>query len=224
VRTLVVLTLLALGSVAHASKPVKKTLTGCVVDGKFYSIDGVAYPIATPAKLDLTPFEGKSLALTGLLYPGDRFEPESGSVPDVKGACPAASVRMIQRDKVLRFRVEATKAAKAGDFDAAVAAIGQAMALVAPPDCDTVTDRAHVFALKGDTAAAAKDVAAIRGRRCVVDKGKRMNPLLLTELGIALTDKGDKKTALDALQLALAACDGDWCKGDINKAIAAAKK
>src|SRR5262245_48628837 len=101
-------------SSARASKPVDTTLTGCVVGGALYSIDGRAYRISTPVALDLGPFEGKGVALRGWLMPGDRFEPAEGAAPVVKQAtCPPASLRLILEDQVVDLRVEATKAAKA---------------------------------------------------------------------------------------------------------------
>ena len=58
--------------------------------------------------------------MPGWLSPGDRFELEKDANPEVKQAvCPAASLRLINNDKVVRLRVEATKAATAGKFDRA---------------------------------------------------------------------------------------------------------
>jgi hypothetical protein len=211
--------------VARASAPVESTLVGCVVDGAFYSIDGRAYPIATPASLDLKPFEGKSIALKGLLYPGDRFVPADGAKPTVKDkTCPAASLALIRAEQVSRISVDAIYAAKAGKHDRAVELIERAVAMVSPPECDTLTLRAEVMALKGDTAAANKDVATIKAKKtCTVAK-KTVNPLLLQDVGNALVGKGDKKGGVAALELALAECDGDWCAESIKKDLAAAKK
>ncbi len=209
---------------AEASKPVKRTLTGCVVDKVFYSVDGRAYPISLAQTVDLTPFEGQGVAITGLLYPGDRFEPDAGTKPVQKQkVCPDASLRLIKHETVVRFRVDAGYAADAGDFTKAMDLIGKAMAFVTPPECDTFTDRAHILAQKGDLAAAKKDLAVIRAKKQCYVAGK-MNPLLLQDVAKAMMAKGDKKGAVDALKLANAACDGNWCRDDITKELAEAKK
>jgi hypothetical protein len=210
---------------ARASKPIEKALVGCVLDGKFYSIDGRAYPISTSAALDLKPYEGKGVSITGWLSPGDRFDVDEGVKPVVRQAkCPDSSVRLVKREKVIRLRADADYAMNAGDFDKAVALVEQAVAMVAPADCDTYVDRAHVYTRKGDLETARKDVAVVKAGKCIIDKGKRMNPLLLQDLGNALRDKGDKPTAITVFQLGLGACDGDWCRGDLEKGLAAAQK
>jgi hypothetical protein len=222
-RTASLALLLLTASTAGASKPVQRTLSGCVVDGTFYSIAGRAYRISTPASLDLRPLEGKGVSMRGWLSPGDRFELAQGARPEVmQRACPTRSLRLVRRDQVMGLRVAATKAATAGEHDRAVELIGQAMALVSPADCDTFTDRAHIMALKGDLPAAAKDVATIKAKKCFVEG--RMNPLLLRDLGTLLLSKGDRRAAISALELALAACDGDWCRPDIEKALKSARK
>ncbi|MBA3396435.1 MAG: hypothetical protein H0T89_27640 [Deltaproteobacteria bacterium] len=208
---------------AEASKGVARTLTGCVVDNAFYSVDGRAYRIGVPASLDLRPFEGKGVRLRGMLYPGDRFVPADDATLEVTQAvCPRTSLRLIKRDVVIGFRVEATKAAEAGEHALAIERIGQAMAVLTPPDCDTFTDRAQVMALHGDVAAAAKDIATIQAKKCVIDG--RMNPLLLQDLGNTLRAKGDRRSAIAALQLALVACDGDWCRPQLKRDLATARK
>jgi hypothetical protein len=210
---------------ATASKPIKRTLDGCVVDGTFYSVsDAHAYRIS-PGNVDLKPLEGKAVSMTGWLSPGDRFELEKGASPTVVAAtCPADKLRPIHREKVVRLRVDASYAADAGDLAGAEKKMAAAIALMTPPDCDTLTDRAHLMAKKGDLAAAGKDIAAIKAKKaCVVDK-PTMNPLLLKDLGKTLVGKGDKKLAVQAFEIALANCDGDWCRPDISKELEAAKK
>jgi len=58
-----------------ASKPVPKTITGCVFNGSFVSSDG--YEIrprnADGRELDLRPFEGHQVTISGDLLPGDAF-------------------------------------------------------------------------------------------------------------------------------------------------------
>ncbi len=68
---------IALGSggidAALASKPVPKTIVGCVIGGSFVSSDG--YDIhprqANGEAIDLHSFEGHSLTISGNLLPGD---------------------------------------------------------------------------------------------------------------------------------------------------------
>ncbi len=60
---------------AIASKPVPKTIVGCVHNGNFKSSDG--YDIhprnANGEAIDLRPFEGHKVTITGDLLPGDAF-------------------------------------------------------------------------------------------------------------------------------------------------------
>lgn len=60
---------------AFASKPVPKTIVGCVFDGTVVSSDG--YDIhprnADGKEVDLRPFEGHAVTISGDLLPGDAF-------------------------------------------------------------------------------------------------------------------------------------------------------
>lgn len=60
---------------AFASKPVPKTIVGCVFNGTFVSSDG--YDIhprdANGKEVDLRPFEGHTVTISGDLLPGDAF-------------------------------------------------------------------------------------------------------------------------------------------------------
>ena len=80
---------------AAASKPVPKTIVGCVVNGTFVSSDG--YEIhprnAEGQAVDLRPFEGRQVTISGDLLPGDAFilkKPPADSGP-CKTAKPAGS-------------------------------------------------------------------------------------------------------------------------------------
>ncbi len=80
---------------AVASKPVPKTIVGCVANGSFVSSDG--YEIhprtADGQALDLRPFEGHQVTISGDLLPGDAFilkKPPADSGP-CKTTKPAAS-------------------------------------------------------------------------------------------------------------------------------------
>lgn len=93
---LIVLVLsLALPLPASASRPVPRTLEGCVINGAFFSVykgastetgkRDIAYRIRVQ-NLDLSPYEGKKIRLQGRLSPGDRFTPEPKSLK-VLGPC-----------------------------------------------------------------------------------------------------------------------------------------
>ncbi|MCC6999027.1 MAG: hypothetical protein IT370_30720 [Deltaproteobacteria bacterium] len=225
-RMTLVAVVLALGFAApraRASKPVARTLTGCVIDGAFFSIDGRAtYRIATAAEIDLKPLEGKAVKLRGLLSPGDRFVLAADARPEVtQQVCPSSSLRLIKGEQVISLRVEATKAADAGDQTRAMELIAQAMKLLSPVDCDTLTDHAYVLVMGGDMLAAGRDVTLIKTRKCFV--ARRMNPLLLQDLGNLLAKKGNRALALKVLQVALKECDGKWCRPDIQKDLAATR-
>lgn len=64
---------MALTSPAVASKPVPKSIIGCVTNGTFVSSDGYDIrPIGADGKpIDLRPFEGHALTINGDLLPGD---------------------------------------------------------------------------------------------------------------------------------------------------------
>jgi hypothetical protein len=80
---------------ATASKPVPKTIVGCVANGTFISSDG--YEIhprnADGQAVDLRPFEGHQVTISGDLLPGDAFivkKPPADSGP-CKTTRPAGS-------------------------------------------------------------------------------------------------------------------------------------
>ncbi|MHC1728634.1 MAG: hypothetical protein AB9866_21965 [Syntrophobacteraceae bacterium] len=76
--------LLLLAGSAQASRPVHKTVTGCVIGGVLYDLyefsDAAgkrtitAYPL-TIKGLDLSRYEGRKVSVEGYLLPGDRFNP-----------------------------------------------------------------------------------------------------------------------------------------------------
>ncbi len=220
----VVVTVLA-ASHAEASKPVKRTLKGCVAEKVFFSIDGtMAYRISLPETFDVAAFEGQGISISGLLYPGDRFEPDDGAKPTLtEKTCPLPAVRAIKNDLVVRLRIDAEDAAKAGDFPKAHELIDNAFSILTPPACDSFSDRAEILAREGDYKGMAKDLAVIRARKKCYVAGK-VNPLLVEDVGKVLLAKGEKKLAIEALNLANAVCDGDWCRDDIKKELAEAKK
>ncbi|WP_315784254.1 hypothetical protein [Bradyrhizobium sp. SZCCHNPS1003] len=60
---------------AAASKPVPKTIVGCVANGSFVSTDGyeIGPRTADGQAIDLRPFEGRQVTISGDLLPGDAF-------------------------------------------------------------------------------------------------------------------------------------------------------
>lgn len=60
---------------AVASKPVPKTIVGCVTNGSFLSSDGYEiHPTTEDGQpVDLRPFEGRQVTISGDLLPGDAF-------------------------------------------------------------------------------------------------------------------------------------------------------
>lgn len=65
---------LACSAGAEASEPVRRTIVGCVSDGRFVSSDGyVIRPTDAEGRQDLglARWEGRRLSLTGDLLPGD---------------------------------------------------------------------------------------------------------------------------------------------------------
>jgi hypothetical protein len=87
-----------------ASRPVGRTITGCVIHGKLYSIHkGVAEAtgkkttavyLINVRELNLAPYEGRKLRVHGNLLPGDRFTPDPQSI-EVLGPCDKQSKRAI---------------------------------------------------------------------------------------------------------------------------------
>jgi len=72
---LAVAAMLAQGTTAEASRPVPRTITGCVSGGELTSDDGYAIRVmgAGFEDYDLARFEGRRIRIRGMLSPGDRF-------------------------------------------------------------------------------------------------------------------------------------------------------
>ena len=83
---------------AAASKPVPRTLTGCVINGALYSVypgkpQYTVYRIKVK-DLNLSPYEGKKISISGNLLPGDTFYPKPGTLK-VLGPCDRKSQEAI---------------------------------------------------------------------------------------------------------------------------------
>lgn len=72
---------------AEASRPVRKTIVGCVTNGVFTSNDGYVIKVrqTTGGSVDLSRWQHKRLRITGNLLPGDNFY--LTAAPVVIGTC-----------------------------------------------------------------------------------------------------------------------------------------
>lgn len=75
---LVILVLLCL-TAAQASRPVHRKSTGCVLNGRVYTIydSQTVYRYTLSRPMSLRRYEGKLIELDGTLLPGDRFTPRT---------------------------------------------------------------------------------------------------------------------------------------------------
>jgi hypothetical protein len=89
-----------LSTPSPASRPVPRTLTGCVINGALFTVykhKGVK-PTVYRIKVhdfDLTPYEGSKIQLKGNLLPGDNFYPHPKTLK-VLGGCDKTSWKAIQ--------------------------------------------------------------------------------------------------------------------------------
>lgn len=86
-----------------ASRPVERTVVGCVMNGNLYSIrqggSADAGPVAYLLRvegLDLDPYEGRTVRVRGMLSPGDRFRANPRTLR-VMGRCGEAQKRAIRQ-------------------------------------------------------------------------------------------------------------------------------
>lgn len=80
-------TLVAAATEASASRPVRRTIVGCVVETTFFSEDGYVIRVndRANAPVDLQRWRGRRLEIKGWLSPGDRFNLDGA--PRVLGPC-----------------------------------------------------------------------------------------------------------------------------------------
>jgi hypothetical protein len=83
-----------------ASAPVHHKSTGCVIQGRAYSIHDArtVYRYRLPGDYVLTPYEGKKVVLEGQLLPGDMFRPAKPTL-QVLGRCDARTRKLIAEDR-----------------------------------------------------------------------------------------------------------------------------
>lgn len=209
---------------AMGSMPVKRTLTGCVVGGKFFSVSVdqrtnkpvKAYPIRLEQSPDLAPYEGKKLSMSGSLLPGDRFIFKEGSLVVVKETCDGDDRVVIQKEFIMSYRVAGYMAATKKNFDEALRLVNWAFDMDINL-CGTYIDRARIYYLKGDFVSGAADVKRVKEGACVDPQG--LNFLVLEEMGATLEKTGKKSDAIELYRMGLDSCQSDLCREAMDKSI-----
>ncbi len=214
---------------AQASQPVEKTLTGCVIDGQFYHIafdgDGKrpvrAYRIRLRDGTALAPYEGKTITVGGMLLPGDAFRLKAGTGPVVESrTCSESFRKVINKEFITGYVVEAHKAARRKAFDEALALTGKALEMD-PGYCETYIDRAYIHYLRNDPDAGRRDLRVVMDRRCPDREG--LNFLIMGDVGKILVRQGKIAEALELYRMSLEACRSGLCRDAVNKDIRSLK-
>ena len=215
--------LLWVPSMAGASRPVERRLTGCVVKGEFFSVSldreqkpVRAYRIRMKDGGDLRNYEGNAVVANGWLYPGDLFVMKRGSGPAVGGTCPESYRKVINREFLVDYVVAAHKAAEKGDFTNALGLAARALE-IDPADCQTYVDRAYIYYLQGDFARGGQDVGKVKNGACA-DRS-RLNFLVMEDVAKILARQGKKAEAMELYKMALESCRSDICRESVNKEI-----
>jgi tetratricopeptide (TPR) repeat protein len=207
----------------HASRPVPRTLTGCVLGGQFYSIHvnqdtgkpSQAYPIRFRGKPDLSAYEGKTITVEGWLSPGDAFSLKEGTRPAViHPGCSNDHQKVIRRRFLVGYVVAAHKAANRNDFGEAFRFMGKALEMD-PTDCQSYIDRAYIYYLHGNSGAGDRDIKFVMTRGC--PDSYRLNFLIMDDVAKVLLRNGRKAEALDLYRFALDTCTSDICRDTIGK-------
>jgi hypothetical protein len=210
---------------AIGSMPVEKTLTGCVIGGRFFSISSdsrtntpvKAYPIRTGLEHNLASYEGKTISLNGSLLPGDRFILKEGTRPFViNESCGHDKLNVIQKEFIMEYRVAGYQAAMKKNFDEALKLVNRALDMNKTL-CGSFIARAQIYYLKGDFAAGAADVKRIKDGACIDPKD--LNYLILEEIGATLEKSGRKADAIELYKMGLNSCQSDMCRETMNKDI-----
>lgn len=197
-----VLSLLPMMS-SHASKPVPRVLTGCVVEGIFFSVadDTGRRAYRIRSDLDLGTFEGKKIRVSGSLLPGDRFHVYPGTV-EVLGECNQEWTPAIDRQRAWVYEAEARKAAQQGQWDEAHRYIDRAIGMDGS-NCSFLVTRARFWEQQGKADLALKDMeqAVNTGH----DSCRRYPELeFLADL---LAGSGKLQEGVKAYERAIKACD-----------------
>ncbi len=208
---------------ADASRPVARTLTGCVIDGTFYSISvdpdtgrpDKAYPTRTGDGVDLSRYEGKTIILDGFLSPGDRFSVKAGIRPVVKSkTCGADERKAIGRESLVARVINAHRAALRGDFAEAYRQVDRALT-IDRSDCQTYIDRAYIHYLRGDFPAGDRDVHLVMNRQC--PDMKRINFLILLDTAKVLLRHGKRAEAERIYRFAFDTCGSEICRDAVKR-------
>jgi hypothetical protein len=208
---------------ARGSLPVERTLTGCVVGAAFYSVSlheatrtpVKAYRIRFDKPVDVTPYEGKTISITGWLSPGDRFRLKDGAPPTVvRDTCNEEYRKVITTEFILGYVVEASKAARRNDFAEAFRLINKAIDLDRGR-CGTYIERAYLSYARGDFASGAQDVQRVREGQCA--DPATLNFLTMKDIGKILVSHGKRPEALQVYRMALDSCQTDICRDSIQK-------
>ena len=158
---------------------------------------------------DLAPYEDKKLSMSGLLFPGDRFVLDKGSVPVDKGTCGVDERGVIRKELIMSYRVAGYKAAQKKEFGEALRLVNVALAMDTNL-CGTYIDRALVYGLQGDFAAGAADIERVKDGTC--SDTQPLNFLMLEELGATLEKAGKTADAVGLYHMGLNSCDSDLCR------------
>lgn len=210
---------------AEGSMPVRKTLTGCVVGGRFFSVTRdaqtgktvKAYPIRIEQNLDIASYEGKTISVTGSLLPGDHFILNKGGAPVVtKQTCGKDNLNVIKKELIMGYRVAGYQAAKEKNFDEALKSVNRALHMDLTL-CGTYVDRALIYYLKGDFTSGAADIKMVKHGKCTDPQG--LNYLIMEEIGTILENSGKKADAINLYKMGIKACQSEMCRQTMNKAL-----
>ncbi|HQP24596.1 MAG: hypothetical protein BWX99_02092 [Deltaproteobacteria bacterium ADurb.Bin151] len=209
----------------EGSMPVRKTLTGCVIGGRFFSImtdpqtgrPVKAYPIRIQQNFDIPSYEGKTISVSGSLLPGDRFIITKGGSPAViRDTCGRDNLNIIKKELIMEYRVSGYQEAKNRNFDKALRLTNKAL-YMDKTLCGTYVDRALVYYLKGDFTSGANDIKTVKNGRC--RDRKDLNFLMLEEIGAILENSGRKADAINLYKMGLKSCQSEMCRESMNKAL-----
>jgi hypothetical protein len=156
---------------AAASRAVKSSFNGCVVDGLLITKDGYHYTLMSSSgkkAFDPGPHEGKLIRLDGLLLPGDHFVAKPRSLK-VKGKCLFNNKRF-RRARAWANRSVALDLLQGGKLKAAQKRMGQAIA-VDPGEYNFYLLRARILGQRGKIGPARRDIA--RAIKHSKDAGER---------------------------------------------------
>jgi hypothetical protein len=196
---------------AHASRPVKTSLDGCVVDRTFYDVGEHVFAITMPDDVDLAALEGKHVAMTGWISVVGPFQLAEGTAPEVRATrCPAPLLLRIRHEQAHDLAIAAWELQRAGDLEGAERGYATAFAKSAPVDCDLYSMRALVLVKLGDVVAAKRDLATVRAQQCYSHDGP--NDYLVADVAEALLARGDRRGAADATRTAFELCDDAECR------------